>query len=268
MPTPDSKTVINVLHDASAFAAAVGLKKYATAFEQFYKRFQTEKPTFKVLRSLVEPLRNDFAIRISETLYNDFGDPQKGKEALVKQYECISVALLDMIYPLKPQMPEMDISSFAGSDYVKEKKVSFKGEQSGFREIVESSIEIVRQYSQVLGSGNFEAAYALTDSGLRAWMSFKRFVGDHERAAKQYHGPALEFHIDRFNYIYTDNAARKKSNTSVEGWPKGTPKENRRGAVGGFWIRDRAAQTGCGGTLLIAEEGGQYRIAKFTFWRP
>lgn len=268
MPSPDSKTVLTVLRDAADFAKQVGLKKEAKAFEEFYTRFQTEKPTLKALRRSVEPVRNEFAIRILETLYDDSRDPRRGMESLVEHYERISVALLDVIYPPEPKAPEMDISGFAGSEHVKEKMVTFEGDSSAVRRIVESSIILVRRYSQVLGSGDFEEAYSLTDSGLRAWMSLQRFVGDHERATREFHGPALEFHINRFNYVYADDAARKKSNTSVEGWPKGTPKENRRGAVSGFWIRDRAAQTGCGGTLWIAEEQGEYRIAKFNFWIP
>lgn len=268
MPSPDSRTVLAVLRDAADLAKQLGLEKDAAAFGDFHTRFQTEKPTLKALRCSVEPVRNKFAIRMQETLYDDTREPRRGMESLVEQYERISVALLDVIYPLEPKSPEMDISGFAGSEHVKEKMVTFEGDSNAVRRIVEASLILVRRYSQVLGSGDFDAAYAMTDSGLRAWMSLQRFIGDHERAAREFHGPALEFHIDRFNYVYADDAARKKSNTSVEGWPKGTPKANRRGAVGGFWIRDRAAQTGCGGTLLIAEEGGEYRIAKFTFWIP
>jgi hypothetical protein len=189
-------------------------------------------------------------------------------ESLAKQYGGISVALLNVIYPPEPKLPEMDITGFAGSEHVKDKKVTYNGEAIGVRSIVESSVVLVRRYSEALGSGDFEAAYALTDSGLRAWMSLPRFIGDHERAAEEFYGPALEFHIGRVNYVYADETARKKSNTSEEGWPKGTVKENRRAWVSGFWIRDRAAKTGCGGTLWIAEEAGEYRIAKFNFWRP
>jgi hypothetical protein len=268
MPSPDSKTVLSVLRDAADFAQRVGLKRDATAFEEFHTRFQTEKPTLKALRRSVEPVRNGFAIRIRETLYDDSRDPRRGMELLVEQYERISVALLDVIYPPEPKSPEMDITGFAGSEHVKDRMLTYEGDSSGVRSIVESSIILVRRYSEVLGTGDFAAAYALTDSGLRAWMSLQRFIGDHERAAREFHGPALEFRIGRFTYVYADEAARKKSNTSAEGWPKGTPKENRRGAVSGFWIRDRAAQTGCGGSLWLAEEAGEYRIAKFDFWIP
>jgi hypothetical protein len=99
-------------------------------------------------------------------------------------------------------------------------------------------------------------------------MPYKEFAGEHERAAQEYGGSALEFLMDRIAYVYSDEAARRKSNTSAEGWPKNTVKEARRGRVIGFWIRDRAAETGCGGALWIAEESNEYRIAKFDFWRP
>ena len=268
MPSPDSNAVLHVLREAADFANRVDLKQDAAAFEEFHTRFQTEKPTLKALRRSLEPVRNEFAIRIRGSLYDDSRNPRRGMKSLVEQYERISVALLDVIYPPEPKSPEMNITGFAGSEHVKHKTAAFEGDSSGVRRIVESSIILVRRYSRVLGSGDFEAAYALTDSGLRAWMSLQRFTADHERAAREFHGPVLEFRIDRFNHIFADDAARKKSKTSAEGWPKGTPKANRRGAVCGFWIRDRAAQTGCGGTLWIAEETGKYRIARFSFWRP
>jgi hypothetical protein len=268
MPSPDPSSVLKVLSDVKDFARKVGLPADAAVFDEFHRRFQTEKPTLKALRRDLEPVRNRFAIKMKGTLYDDRRDPQAGMESLVEQYERISVALLDVIYPPEPKSPEMDITGFAGSEHVKDKMVMYEGDSSGVRSIVESSIVLVRRYSGILGSGDFAAAYALTDSGLRAWMSLQRFIGDHERAAREFQGPALEFHIGRFNYVYADNAARKKSNTSAEGWPKGTPKENRRGAVSGFWIRNRAAQTGCGGSLWIAEEAGEYRIAKFDSWIP
>lgn len=268
MPAPDSKTVLTILRDAADFAAETGLKEDAKSFEGFYKRFETERPTLKALRHSVEPARNEFAIRLRETLYDDRCAPRLGMEFLVERHRCISAAICDMIYPLEPKKPEMDISGFAGSEQLKEKIATFDGNPSEVRGIVESSIVLVRRYSGLIGSGDFEAAYAFTDSGLRARTSFKKFVGDHERAAQEFRGPALEFRIHRINYVYADDAARKKSNTSVDGWPKGTPKENRRAGISGFWIRDHAAQTGCGGTLWIAEEVTQYRIAKFDFWRP
>lgn len=267
MPGPDSKKVLTILRDAANFAAELGLKEHAESFEGFCKRFETEKPTFKALRQSVEPVRNEFAIKLRELLYDDRRAPRPGMESLVERYSLISVALCEMIYPTEPKKPEMDISGFAGSEHVRDKMATFDGNSSEVRGIIESSIVLVQHYSGLVGSGDFEAAYALTDSGLRAWMSFKRFVGDHERAAQEFHGPALEFRIYRINYVYADDAARKKSNTSIEGWSKGTLKENRRAGVSGFWIRNRAAQTGCGGTLWVAEEE-QYRIAKFDFWRP
>jgi len=265
MPSPDSNSVLKALAEAKDFAEKVGLQREAAEFHEFHKRFQVEKPTLKSLRRDVEPVRNQFAITIRGTLYDDYGELRRGMESLVEQYERLSVALLHVIYPPEPKMPEMDISGFAGSEHVKEKMVSYAGDAAGVRLIVERSIALVRRYSNAIGSGEFESAYTLTDSGLRAWMSYKRFVSDHERAAHEYNGPALEFHIDRFQFVYSDAAARTKSKAD-EGWPKTTPKERRRSCVTGFWIRDRAAQTGCWGGFLISEEHDEYQIASFTFY--
>lgn len=262
MPAPDPSSVLKTLREAVDFTRKVGAKEEAAVLEEFHKRFQTEKPTLKLLRGIVQDAMNQACLKIESVLLDECRDPRPGMELLVEEHERIWVAYPDLTYP-KP--PETDISEFAGSKHVQEKMVRYHGDLAGVRPIVERSIDFVRRYSRIIGSGDFKAAYALTDSGLRAWMSYKRFVGDHERAARLYRGSALEFHIYRVNYVLADDAARKKSNTSVEGWPKGTAKETRRGAIGGFWIRDRAAQTGCDGTLWIAEENNDYRIAKFNF---
>jgi hypothetical protein len=265
MPSPDSDSVLKALAEAKDLAENFGLHREAAEFQEFHRRFETEKPTLKALRRDVEPVRNQFAITIRARLYDDSGELRVGMESLVEQYEHVSVALLNVIYPIEPRLPEMDISGFAGSQHVKEKMVSYAGDAAGVRLIIERSIALVRRYSKHVGSGELEAAYRLTDSGLRVWMSYGRFVGAHERAAREYGGPALEFRIDRFQFVYVDAAARAKSKAG-EGWPKTTPKERRRSCVTGFWIRDRAAQTGCWGGFLISEEHDEYQIASFTFY--
>lgn len=90
----------------------------------------------------------------------------------------------------------VNISEFAGSDTVKEKLAGYFGDIAGVREVVERSIAFVQRYSRLIGSGDFEAAYGLSDPGLRAALPFKKFVAEHERAAEQYGGPALEFRIN------------------------------------------------------------------------
>jgi hypothetical protein len=266
MAIPDSNAVLKVLREAADFSERVGAKADAVHLQEFCNRFQQEPITFKVLRGVVAEEMNRIAIGVRGVLYDDARDARPGMQPLVEEHERIWVEFLKTIYP--PEFSEMDISKFVGASAVEQKVVSYKGDPARVRTIVERSIAIVQEYSKAVGSGDFQRAYSLTDSGLRAWMTPKRFVGDHGRAAQDYHGPALEFLMQRINYVYADDTARKKSNTSVEGWPKGTAKENRRAAVGGFWIRDRTDQTGCAGTLWIAEESKKYRIAKFNFWRP
>lgn len=254
------------MREAADFSYRVDAKTNAVGLEELCNRLQHEQMTFKVLRGAVAEEMNRVAIGLRAVLYDDRRDPRPGMKSLVEEHERIWVQFLKLVYP--PEFSEMDITSFAGADAVKEKQVPFKGESNGVRRIIERSIAVVQDYAKAVGSGDFQRAYALTDSGLRAWMTFRRFVGGHERAAQEYGGPALDFLLERFNCVYADNVARKTINTAVEGWPKGTPKENRRSGVNGFWIRDRAAQTGCAGTLWIAEESGNYRIAKFNFWIP
>ena len=96
-------------------------------------------------------------------------------------------------------------------------------------------------------------------------MSFEEFVNEHRDAEQKYGGPALEFQMERFAYVFTDEPARQTS-TAKEGWPKGTAKQNRRCRVIGFWIRDRGRQSGSRGAVWISEENGKYRVAGFEFY--
>jgi hypothetical protein len=265
MTSTDLGPILNVLREAADFTRRVGATNEAGELESLCARLQTEKPTSKLLHGLVADAMNQAAVKIRQALLDDRRDPHPGKESLVQEHERIWAAFLKSLYP--PEWSEMGISQFAGSEHVKEKLVSYKGDSNGVRPVVERSIALLRRYAQLIGGGEFEAAYKLTDSGLRAWMSLKKFVSAHERAAQEYGGPALDYQINLFAFVYADEAARKKSGPR-EGWPKLTAKENRRGKVLGFWVRDRAAKTGCGGTLWIAEENGEYLIAQFDFWRP
>lgn len=266
MPTPDFDAVLNTLREAADFALRVGAHKEAIVLEDFWKRFQKEQPTLPVLRGIVLNAMDKASAQISKIVEDERRDPKPGMEALARDHTRIWVRFLKLLHP--PEWSEMDIRAFAGSKFVKEKSVSYKGNPDGVRPIVEGSIAAIRHYSELIASGDFDQAFELTDAGLQDRMDLRKFVNEHERAAQKYHGPALEFQLQRFAYVYADDVVRQESNTANEGWPNLTAKANRRGRMLGFWIRDRAANTGCGGSLWIAEESGTYRIAKFDFFRP
>ncbi len=266
MTSLNPNLVLRALREAAEFTRRLGDNTHAASLAQLCNGLQQERITLKTARGVAAEAMNQTGIALRAILYDDQRNARPGMELLVKEHERIWVGFLKAIYP--PEFAEMDITGFSGSEAVESKIVPYKGDPAVVQRIVERSISIIQDYARALGSGDFPAAYALTDVGLRSWMTHKRFVGDHQRAAQDYGGPAAEFLIQRFNSVLADDTARKQSNTSAEGWPKGTPKENRRAGVGGFWIRDRTARTGCGGTLWIAEENGAYRIAKFNFWIP
>ena len=94
MPCPDPNSVLKVLSEAKDFATKLDLPEDAAVFDEFHRRYQTEKPTLKALRRDLEPARNRFAIKMKGTLYDDRRDPRLGMESLVEQYERISVAML------------------------------------------------------------------------------------------------------------------------------------------------------------------------------
>ena len=237
----------------------------ARRLEQFYSEFHTQKPTFKLLRKAFKDACDEAYVGIREYVLNPSLDPRAGMEDKAVEFHRVFGALNNVIYPLEPRPAEMNATNFAGSDHVECKMVPYIGSADHVRLIFERSVGLVRLYTDAIGRGDFHSAYTLTASGLRAWMSLKRFVTAHEQATRRYGGPALEFHIKNFQFVLADEGARKKSKAD-EGWAKSTPKEERRSCLIGFWVRDRSAQTGCWGGFLLSEENGEYRIAKFTFY--
>jgi hypothetical protein len=168
---------------------------------------------------------------------------------------------------LPDPFPETDISHLPASQHVQHKGVYVRGDPAALPAIVQRSIEFALRYSQILGSGDLQAAYALTDSGLQSAMTFEQFEQEHQDAQREFGGPALEFQIERFAFVLTDSAARNKSNTSHEGWHKGTAKENRRCRLIGFWVRNRQNNSGCRGSMWLSEQDGDNRLANFDFYR-
>src|SRR5262245_28218924 len=119
---------------------------------------------------------------------------------------------------------DIDISGCAGCEAVKHKIAPYRGDPQKVGHVVEHTIELIQRYSGLIGRGDFDGAYQLTAAGLRAWMNPKRFVTEHKQAAETYGGLPLDYLIYRFQFVYSDDAARKKS-TADEEWPKTTPKE-------------------------------------------
>jgi hypothetical protein len=266
MKAPDQAAVLSVLRHAIQLAQRLNVTAEASVLQQFCDRFENEEPTFKLLRGEVDEAIGQAAARIGDCIEDDMGDPLPGKEEFVAERDRIWADFLRLIYP--PEWSEMDVSDFHGAEHLGERMVSYKGDPSGVRPVVEGSIAFVRRYSELIARGDFKAAYRLTDVGLQAQMSERKFVSEYERAAKKYGGPALEFVLKQFAYIYADPTARMASNTSKEGWPKLTAKESRRCRVVGFWIRDKAAKTGCAGSLWLSEVDAGYRVATFNFYVP
>jgi hypothetical protein len=161
-------------------------------------------------------------------------------------------------------MADIDITGLLGSEHVQRKQVDCWGDPAEFRSIVERTIAFVRNYSETLGGGDLSAAYALTGASLRERMDFDKFVQVHEEAEREFHGPALEYLIEMFVYVLTDETSR--NNPKDRGWHKNIPRAVRRARIIGFWIRDRSDNSGCRGRLWITEEDGEYRIADFDFY--
>ncbi len=263
----DPKAICNGLEEYITFFAKFGDDNAdIPRFREFISRFEKEKITKGLLEELVN-FRDGIHRRVSLQIQGSGTRclPGKDKDQTNVEYYRVLNVLGAALNPPKPQPAKMDISGFAGAKNVETKTTEYAGDPNGVRPVVERSLELVKNYSEAVGRGDFEAAYRLTGAGLQEWMTFKKFVGAHEKAAKEYGGPALEFHVDGFRFVLADDAARNKSNAD-EGWPKTTPKEVRRSRLVGFWIRDKAAETGCWGSFYITEEDKEYRVAKFEFF--
>lgn len=265
MSTPDYTTLRKVLQDAAALTRRIATDADAAPLDVILKRLETEKLTFKELRGPGYDVMNRIGGRLDRILFDEFRNVRPGMDAHVEEVGRIWPSFIRVLYP--PAFEDIDISGCAGCEALKEKTTGYRGDPQKVRPVVERSIEVIQRYSACIGRGDFDSAYQLTAAGLRAWMNPKRFVTEHEQAAKTYGGLPQDYLIYRFQFVYSDDAARRKS-TADEGWPKTTPKEERRSCVTGFWICNRAAQTGCAGGFLISEEQDEYRIAKFTFYRP
>jgi hypothetical protein len=231
---------------------------------EFIRRLEEEKISKALLEELIN-FRDGIHGQVTMQILANRCLPGKDKDQTEQEYYRVLNVLGAAIHPQKPQPPEMNIGKFAGVKHVKRKRTAYAGDPDGVGPIVEHSVDLIQRYSEAVGRGDFEAAYRLTGAGLRDWMTFKRFVSTHEKAAREYGGAALEFQIDEFLFVLADAAARKKS-TADEGWPKATPKDVRRSRLVGFWIRKKSLQTGCWGAFWITEENNDYRVAKFDFF--
>ena len=234
-------------------------------FGEFISRFEKEKITKGLLEDLVnfrDAVHNRISLQIRGSGTRCL--PGKDSNQTVSEYYRVLNVLGTALNPPKPKPAKMDISGFAGAKNVETKTTEYEGDPNGVRLVVERSLELVKNYSEAVGRGDFEAAHRLTGAGLQEWMTFKKFLGAHEKAATEYGGPALEFHVDSFLIVLADDTARKSA--AVGDWPKTTLKEVRRSKLIGFWIRDKAAQTGCWGSFYITEENKEYRVAKFEFF--
>jgi hypothetical protein len=267
MERPNSQTICDALDEYAKFFAEFGdANSNIPRFHEFSKRFREGKITKELILELVH-FRDRVHNEVTMEIFAHHYLPGKDDAQTQKEYYRVLNALGAALHPPKPKPPKLDISKFAGAKKIETKTTEYAGDPSGVRPIVERSLELVKNYSEAVGRGDFEAAYRLTGAGLRDWMTLKRFVGAHEKAAREYGGPALQFNVEKFQFVLADDEARKKS-TAEEGWPKTTSKDVRRSRLIGFWIRDKAAQAGCCGAFWITEEDNDYRVAKFEFFAP
>ena len=114
---------------------------------------------------------NDFwdevIIQVREQIESGRTLPGVDQDHTKRQLMQRAAAFTDARYPMKPEPPELDISGFAGGEQVAHKGVTCRGDPAEARAVIEQSIALLGRYAEALGRGDFAAAYAMTDTGLR-----------------------------------------------------------------------------------------------------
>lgn len=263
MATPDREVVLQVLRDAANFTRRAGAKSEAHELDQYCTQFESVKPTFKLLRSEVQAVMDNAYRAFESVLYDEYRKVRPGNEALEREFSRIWIAWRDdATYPARVIETKMETTGFAGSEGVQEKTVQVMGDPAGAGPIFEQAVATVNHFCYVICHQDYETAYELLASETKAWMSFKRFLSTLDHADSEFGGKPVDYLVERMG-ICADEAARKLSNRDG-GWPKDTPKQNKRAGAGVFWIKKPGTKEGCWGALWITEENGGYRIAKFS----
>jgi hypothetical protein len=118
---------------------------------------------------------------------------------------------------------------------------SVLGDVAEARNIADRSLDVVRRFSEAIIKQDIETAYALCANELRCSFGIKRFVTDLHTADEEYSGKPISYTPQRITWIYADEASRKESNKEG-GWPKNTPKPNKRALVGGWWTAQKTSE--------------------------
>jgi hypothetical protein len=267
MPRRDPQTICEALAEVKKFFIYFGNSDCTriALLERLIQRFQEERLTNEMVAELVR-FKDETYIQTREQIWGGrcLPGPHETKEKTEAEFSRVFAMLTDALYPPEPEWPRLDVSGFAGSDYVKTRDTAYRGDPAAVRSVFERSVAMVCRHTEAVSRGDFQSAYDDAGADLKAWMSLKKFETTHKEASSRYGGSPMEFQIDGFAFVLADEQARKKS-TKDEGWPKTTPKETRRAKLTGFWIRD-GERHGCHGSFWITEESGEYRIAKFDFW--
>ena len=267
MPRQSPQAICDALLEVKKFFLNFGDSNFTriAPLERMIGRFQQERLSKEMLMELTQ-FKDETYLQTREQIWGGrrLPGPYETKEKTEAEFYRIFALLGGALNPSEPESPRMNVSTFVGSEFVKEKEASYEGAPDRVRPIVEGSINVVRRHCEALSREDYAAAYNDTGIDLRAWMNPKKFETAHKDASREYGGPPMEFHIEAIEFVLADENARKRS-TQAQGWPKTTPRETRRAKLNGFWIRD-SHRHGCWGSFWITEEGGVYRIARFNFW--
>lgn len=265
MPAPSPEVVQKALSALIEFGKRVGVPASVVELDRIRVEFQTKKPTLKRLQSEVRDAVDEAQLRIKGQVLDAGLDTKRGKEALAQEMYRVFDGIEDVIYPPEFIEEEMSTAGFKGAKFVEADSVRYMGNPSSVRNIFERSVQLVRNYTSLVGEGNLTQAYKFISPELAERLNFKRFTGEHERASRRYGGSPREFLISSFGWIFPDEESRNNVEVGRICWPRHVQNSVRRATVFGFWVCDPKSRKGCNGGFWITEHDGEFRIAKFNF---
>jgi hypothetical protein len=184
------------------------------------------------------------------------GQPQAAQVS--SEFSKLKESLSAALFPTKPGKPaETQVAGLAGN----KESTTVVGDPAAAADIARRALETANQFSNAVFRTDFQAAYNLCATELRARTSLKRFTADLAKSDNQFGGSAVRCVIERINWLFADLPSQQIPNSHTK-WPKDMPKQNKRAIVVVFWFTHPKENQGRWTALWISEENGDYRIAK------
>jgi hypothetical protein len=251
--------LLSAIENMTQFAEQVAAKDQAKAFQKLQDNLRTEQRLSEGLKEDIFKARGLAAFWIPSHISRQRWAGSK-KEQLKREFSVLNQALVDALMPPKAAaFPETEVQRLAGND----EYTTVFGNTKDAKRIATKAMRVVGSFSEAVFKEDLQTAYSLCANELRTWMSVKRFWTELAKADRRYGGRPVACKSERVSCIWADAVSRQKTPNTDSGWPKDTPKPNKRATVGAFWFTNPVENVGRWIFFWITEEAEGYRIAKF-----